>query len=244
MRYAPLIAKLATVAEIRQEDVDKLIALCDDMRTVPAKQDIMQDGERPDQVHVIVDGWAARYKMLPKGSRQIVAFLIPGDFSDLHVAVLGQMDHAITAITRCRIAYIPSAQLDMLTSDHNGLTKALWWATLVDEAVLRAWVVNNGRRDAAERIAHLFCEMHLRMQIAGLVDVGDRFNLPLTQEVIADATGLTPVHTNRILQKLRKDGLVDLRSGMLTVLDLPGLKEVAGFDPSYLHVKRRVQVPR
>jgi CRP-like cAMP-binding protein len=243
MRYGPLTAKLATVADLDPADVEKLISLCDDERIVAARNDILVEGERPDHVHVILEGWAARYKTLREGSRQIVAFLIPGDICDLHVAILGQMDHGIVALTRCRVAYIPSAALDSLTSDHNGLTKALWWATLVDEGVLREWILNVGRRDAFERIAHLFCELHARMEMVGLVEDG-KLALPLTQEQLADATGLTSVHVNRTLQRLRNDNLIEVGSGMLTVLDVARLREAAGFNGNYLHVKRRVVVPR
>jgi CRP-like cAMP-binding protein len=241
--YANVIAKLKTVADLHEADVQQLLALCQDVRTVPPRHDILNEGERPDHVHVIVEGWAARYKTLASGARQIVAFLIPGDFCDLHVAVLGHMDHGIVALSRCRIAYIPSHALDELTSDHNGLTKAMWWATLVDESVLREWVLNVGRRDAYERIGHLLCEMHARMQLVGLVDDG-RLALPLTQEELADATGLTAVHTNRTLQRLRKENLIEIGSGMLTVLDVERLRKAAGFDPSYLHIKRRVSLHR
>jgi CRP-like cAMP-binding protein len=243
VRHGPLIAKLATVADLRESDVEQLIRLCDDVRTVPARRDILSEGERPDHVHVIFEGWAARYKTLPNGAQQIVAFLIPGDFCDLHVAILGHMDHGIVALTSCRVAYIPSAELDALTSDHNGLTKALWWATLVDEGVLREWVVNVGRRDAYERIAHLLCEMHARMQMVGLVHE-DRFALPLTQEQLADATGLTAVHVNRTLQRLRSKDLVEIASGTLTIPDVGALREAAGFTGNYLHIQRRALVPR
>lgn len=242
MQHGPLVAKLATVADLRETDVEKLIGLCGDVRTVPAKQDILSEGERPDHVHVIFEGWAARYKTLPSGARQIVAFLIPGDFCDLHVAVLGHMDHGIVALTRCRVAYIPSTELDALTYDHNGLTRALWWATLVDEGVLREWILNVGRRNAMERIAHLLCEMHVRMKMVGLVE-GDRFALPLTQEQLADATGLTPVHVNRTLQRLRNENLIETSSGTLTIPDVGALREAAGFNGNYLHVKRRALVP-
>ena len=243
MRYGPLVAKLATVANLHEADLQKLIALCDDERTVRAKQDILPEGERPDHVHVIIEGWAARYKTLANGTRQIVAFLIPGDFCDLHVAILGHMDHGIFALTRCRVAYIPSAGLDALTSDHNGLTKALWWATLVDEGILREWILNVGRRGARERIAHLLCELHARMTMIGLVK-NDRLALPLTQDQLADATGLTSVHVNRTLQGLRKAKLIEIGGGTLTLLDVEALREAAGFTGNYLHIKRRSLVPR
>ena len=242
MSYSPLVARLEVVADLSEADKALVARLYADVRTVPAKRDIISEGDRPDHVHLIAEGWAARYKTLPNGSRQIVALLIPGDFCDLHTAILGQMDHGIVALTKCRIAYIPGAQLDALTSNHNGLTRALWWTTLVDEAILRSWVVNAGRRDAYQRIAHLLCEMHLRMKMIGLV-TDDRFELPLTQEELADSTALTPVHTNRTLQRLRREGLIELHGGVLTVLDVSALREAAGFDPSYLHIKRRVRVP-
>jgi CRP-like cAMP-binding protein len=238
VRHDPLIARLEVVADLRGEDKALLADLYGDVRTVSAKRDIISEGERPDHVHLIVEGWAGRYKALPDGARQIVALLIPGDFCDLHVAVLGHMDHGIVALTPCRVAFIPSSQIDRLTANHNGLTKALWWSTLVDEAVLRSWVVNAGRRDAYQRISHLFCEMHVRMKMIGLAG-DDQFELPLTQEELADATALTPVHTNRTLQRLRREGLIELRAGVLTVLDPGGLQRAAGFDPGYLHIKRR-----
>ena len=240
MRTDPLFARLATVAHLRDDDKELLSQLCGDVRTVDAKRDIISQGDRPDHVHLMISGWAGRYKMLPNGSREIVAFLIPGDFCDLHVAVLGHMDHGIVALTRCRVAYIVSRDLDELTSHHNGLTKALWWSTLVDVAVLRSWVVNAGRRTAYERIAHLFCEMHLRMRLVGLAE-DDRFDMPITQEELADATALTSVHVNRTLQTLRKEGLIEFRSGILCVLDVDRLQEAAGFDADYLHLKRRIQ---
>lgn len=243
MERNALLARLGTVANLRDDDKALLAGLCHDIRTIPAKQHIILEGERPEQVHLIVDGWAARYKQLPDGARQIVAFLIPGDFCDLHTAVLGHMDHSIVAITQCHVAFIPSSEMDELTSNHNGLTKALWWGTLVDEAVLRSWIVNHGRRDAYHRIAHLICELHLRLKLVGLVNDG-RFDLPLTQEDLADATGLTAVHTNRTLQRLRKEGLIQLESRALTVLDVDALREAAGFDPSYLHIKRRLPAQR
>ena len=242
MSFRYILAKLTTVADLNAEDVKPLLDAAQDVLTVPAKRDIIADGERPEHVHVIVDGWAARYKLLPDGTRQIVAFLIPGDFCDLHVAVLGKMDHGIVAITKCRVAYIPAAELDSITATDNSLTKAMWWAGLVDEAVLRSWIVNHGRRDALARIAHLLCELHQRMSLVGLVNE-NRFSLPLTQDVISDAVGLTAVHTNRTIQTLRGERLIDFERGALTVLDVERLQQVAGFDPSYLHIKRRSRTP-
>ena len=239
MRGDALLTRLENFADLSAGEKVRLSDLSRAVRTINARQHIIREDERPQEVHLIVDGWAARYKALENGSRQIVAFLLPGDFCDLHVAVLGRMDHSIVALTACRVAFIASEEMDELTSDHNALTKALWWGTLVDEAVLRSWVVNNGRRDAYERVAHILCELHLRMKMVGLVS-NDRFDLPITQEELADATGLTPVHTNRTLQRLRRQKFIELKARTLTVLNVEALRTAAGFDPTYLHIKRRL----
>jgi CRP-like cAMP-binding protein len=191
-------------------------------------------------VHLILEGWAARYKILPDGRRQFTAFLIPGDFCDLHVTILKQMDHGILALTSVTVASIPHGEMNELTESRPELTRALWWATLVDEGVLRAWLVNLGRREAYERVAHLMCEMHARMKNVGLVH-GGAFELPLTQEQLADALGLTAVHVNRMLKRLRDEGLIRTGSKTLTILDADALGKASGFDPSYLHAQADVR---
>lgn len=236
-RSNPVVAKLEMLADVPPDDRETLDRICSKARDLEARRNIIREGDRPDHVHLIVEGWAARFKLLPNGSRQITAFLIPGDFCDLHVTVLGEMDHSIMAITKARVAYIPRSEMEELT-DRPTLTRALWWATLVDEAVLRAWIVNVGRRDAFEAIGHLMCELYVRMKNVGLV-ADHSFELPLTQEELADALGLTPVHVNRVLQRMRKDGLISLRGGSLTLLDHPRLTKAAGFDPNYLHLRKR-----
>jgi CRP-like cAMP-binding protein len=231
------IAKLELRDRLDEGDRKALRAVCAESRRVEAGRDIISEGAAPGHVHLMLCGWAARYKILADGSRQITAFLIPGDFCDAHVAVLGHMDHAIVALTAATVAFIPHSVFDALPADRPKLARALWWSTLVDEAVLRAWIVNLGRRDAFAGIAHLICELHARMRNVGLAE-GNRFELPLTQEVVADALGLTPVHTNRVLQRLRAEKLIRLRRGALTILDADRLREAADFDPDYLHARR------
>jgi CRP-like cAMP-binding protein len=238
MPESTLIRRLKIVADLSEDEERRLTELCSDVRECPVKQDIISEGEKPKHLHLVLRGWAARYKVVPGGARQIVAFLIPGDFCDLHVTVLEQMDHGIVALSPCTVAYIDSRAIDRLTLESSRIARALWWSTLVDEGVLRSWVVNNGRRDAYERIAHILCEMHARMKMIGLVE-DERLDLPLTQEELADATSLTPVHTNRTLQRLRAEDLIELRGHVLTIKDLKGLQRAAGFDPSYLHIRRR-----
>lgn len=184
-------------------------------------------------MHVLLDGWAARYKILPNGSRQIVGLLIPGDVCDLQITVLGEMDHSIVALTTARIGYVSRSLIKDLHLKRSNLGTSLWRYTMVGEAILRSWVVNLGQRDAAERIAHLLCEVRDRLKLVGLVR-GRRFALPLTQEVMADALGLTSAHVNRVLQRLRARGFIILYNGEVTILDDAGLGALAGFDPAYL----------
>ena len=233
-----LIAKLELGGPLPEVDREALRSACSDARTVASGSDIISDGASPEHVHLILGGWAARYKLVADGGRQITAFLIPGDFSDAHVAILKRMDHGVVALTPATVAYIPHAVFDALPARSLELARALWLATLVDEAVLRAWIVNLGRRDAYAGIAHLICELHARLRNVGLVEE-DRFSLPLTQEMFADALGLTPVHVNRIIQRLRADKLITLRGSKLDILDARGLREIAGFDPDYLHARRQ-----
>src|SRR3954469_476818 len=212
---SPLVLKLETVAELPREDRQALAALGCGARDLGPRRNIIREGDRPEHVHLIVDGWAARYKLLADGSRQITAFLIPGDFCDLHVTILGEMDHSIATVTRARVAYIPRGRMEALM-ERPAIARAFWWATLVDEAVLRSWIVNVGRRDAYEATGHLMCELYLRLKSVGLTE-DHHFELPLTQEEIADALGLTPVHVNRVLQRMRSEGLISFDRGALAI---------------------------
>jgi CRP-like cAMP-binding protein len=236
--FSPLLAKLETVAVLPDEDRDAVSRLTRGARDMEARRNIIREGDKPDRVHLIVEGWAARYKLLPDGARQITAFLIPGDFCDLHVTILGAMDHSIATLTRAKVVFIPRATMTALT-ERPKVAKALWWATLVDEAVLRSWIVNVGRREAFEAVGHLFCELYVRMRNVGLTS-DNHFDLPLTQEEIADALGLTPVHVNRVLQRMRAEDLITLKSGALTIHDYRTLQKVSGFNPNYLHAEQRV----
>jgi CRP-like cAMP-binding protein len=233
-----LFKKLEAVADLTAEDRAEFQNLISDVRTVEAKRDIVRDGERPEHVHLMVEGWAARYKMLENGSRQIMALLIPGDFCDLHLTVIGRMDHGIVALSKCSVARIDSEALDRVLETNARLTKAILWSALVDEAITRQCVINVGRRDAYQRVAHILCEMHARMKMVGLVD-DNVVALPLTQEMLADATGLTPVHINRTIALLRKDRLFEIGNGMLKILDIGALASAGGFDAGYLQLQRR-----
>jgi CRP-like cAMP-binding protein len=231
------LRKMTAFVRLTPEERDVLAAL--PMRTVRMKagDDLIREGDRPDRVHLLIDGWACRYKILPDGGRQILAYLIPGDLCDIHIFILKKMDHGISLLSDATVGLIdPQAMLELLDS-HPRVARALYWATLVDEAVLREWLVNVARRDPYERLAHLFCEMWLRMATVGLVD-DNRFDLPLTQAELGDTVGLTPVTVNRVIQRLRGEGLITLKGGQLEILDVERLKRIAEFNDNYLHLDR------
>jgi CRP-like cAMP-binding protein len=233
----PFIRKLEGFEPLQAADRAWLLSLIRDTVEVAANQDIVSEGTNPEMVYLILDGLAMRYKVTFEGRRHIFAYLIPGDFCDLHVALLKKMDHSIRTLSPCRVARISPAKIIEMTERHPSLTRALWTCSLVDAATLREWLVNLGQRSASQRIAHLFTEMHVRMKAVGLADNGG-FDLPVTQEELADTMGLSNVHVNRSLKELREAGLVTLRNERVSIPDFERLAQYSSFDPSYLHLER------
>lgn len=231
----PLILKLQWGYALDDQDRERLEELCSNAVTVAARKDLISEGERPENVHLVLDGAAFRYKVLADGRRAIMALLLPGDFCDLNIAILGEMDHAIATIEQSRIVEIPRATIDELITNHPGITRALWWATLVDEATLREWLANMGRRPSDRQMAHFFCEIYTRMDAVKRVQDG-RFRLSLTQEDLGDTLGMSTVHVNRTLQRLREEGFLEFLSREVEVRNIEALRRFAGFDPNYLHL--------
>lgn len=233
---SPFFAKLNSAGEMPEDDRALLEALLGDVRSFAPRRDVIREGDRPDHVHLMLEGWSCRYKILNEGTRQITAFLVPGDFCDTHITLFDEMDHSIGTLSDCRIAFIARDKMaEIIERPH--IARALWWASLVDEAVLRAWIVNLGRRDAFERIGHLICEMHARLRNVGLAPEG-AFELPLTQEELGDALGLTPIHISRMLKRLRDEKLLTFKNQRIVIADVARLRELVGFDPNYLHLKQ------
>lgn len=233
-----LIRKLEAFGPLSEDDRLLLDSVVCEPRQAAPRTDLIREGDAPSNVHLILEGFACRYKIIPDGTRQIVAYLVPGDFCDLHVFILKAMDHSIATLSRCKVIDIPRPRVLELT-ERPALARALWWATLVDEATLREWLVNIGTREAPERIAHLLCELHLRLKTVGLAN-GNSYELPVTQGELGDTVGLSTVHVNRSLQKLRDAELITLKGKHLVILDAKRLGEFSGFNPNYLHLAERV----
>ena len=233
----PFVAKLAHGADLTTADRALLDGLMQETADVPDHYDLISEGEIPANAHVVLAGFACRYKALPDGRRQIVAWLAPGDFCDLHLSVLGEMDHSIATLVPSRIGRLPRNGLEEITNRHPAIARAFWWSTLVDEAILREWLVNNGRRPADVRIAHLICETLARLRAVGLTK-GGVIDFPPTQIDLADTVGLSAVHVNRVVQQLREAGLIAWRGRRLEVMHVPELEAFGEFNPNYLHLRR------
>lgn len=197
---------------------------------------LVRDGQPTSDCCLLLRGFAFRQKLLRNGTRQIISFHIPGEFVDLQNSLLPVADHSVQSLDRTEAAIIPREVLLSASDRFPGIRKAMWIETLLDASIFREWVINVGRRDSRARIAHLLCELATRLDAIGAGNNG-RFDFPITQEQLADATGLTPVHTNRTLQSLRKDGLIELGAKALTIVDWDELREVGDFDELYLHQK-------
>lgn len=187
---------------------------------------------------LLLDGFMCRFKDLRDGGRQISELHVPGDFVDLHGFTLKSLDHNIGTLTPCRIAEFPHERLKAITEEHPHLTRLLWLSTNIDAAIHREWELSLGRRSALSRLAHLFCELHLRLDVIGFTD-GLTYHLPLTQADLAECLGLTSVHINRTLKELRETGVVEFRGGRVSINDWPRLREIAEFDPRYLNLERK-----
>lgn len=228
------LRRLRACVRLERDDEEALLAAMSDVRQLDQGTHLIRKGDRPHDVHILLEGWAARYEIVPDGGRSITAFLLPGDLLDQHVTMLGRMDHSILTLTDATVAFLPNGRLESIAVRRPLVASALWWSTLVDAGVLRAWLVNLGRRDAFESIGHLLCELHARLTKVGYPTKAD-FELPLTQEDVADALGLTSTHVNRMLRRLREEGYITLRHNRLMILDVARLQDATGFDSTYLH---------
>ncbi len=205
-------------------------------RTLEPASYLVREGEPPEICALLLTGFAYRHKVTGEGERQIMSVHMSGEFLDLQNSFLDVADHNVQALTRCDIATFPVAALRKLAYDHPAVARAMWIETLVDAAIFREWIVNVGRRDAISRISHLLCEFALRLQAAGLA-YDCKYEMPMTQEQIADCTGLTPVHVNRVLKELGRLGLIEREKRSVSILHWNRLQEIGDFNTRYLHLE-------
>jgi CRP-like cAMP-binding protein len=233
-----LLKRLRWGNPLAQEEQDRVAAAVSRVQSFAPGETIVPAETRVDFSSVLLKGFSARQKVLKAGNRQITAFHLAGDFCDLHTYVLKTLPDSVVAMSECEVAVIPHTQLDKIVRDSYHVARLLWASTLIDASVFRQWIVSIGGRSADARLAHLFCELFLRFRMVGLTkDLS--YTLPATQTDLADALGMSLVHTNKTCAKLRLAGLVTFAQRTVTIHDWDKLQNFAEFNPEYLHLETK-----
>lgn len=232
--FGSVIRKLERLTTLTESDRAAILSLPFTPNRGRASQYLVRERERVTHCSILVSGYVCRHKTTSEGGRQIVSFHLPGDILDLQHLLFPLADHNVQTITEATWAAVPLDALRKVVQGSNSIMEALWRDTLIDASIFREWVLNVGRRDAKSRIAHMLCEFAKRRESAGLGSP-ESFELPMSQEQIADATGLTPVHVNRMLHALSDDGIIARDKRNVDILDWKRMRRVADFDAMYLH---------
>jgi CRP-like cAMP-binding protein len=232
--FEKMVRRLERRSPLEEGDRNALLSLPHSVKKLAAGAHIVRDGDSVDHCSLLLSGFAYRYKLTGEGGRQIISLHIAAEFLDLQNSLLGVADHSVQMLTDAEIALIPSSVLQELALQRPGIARALWIDTLIDASIFREWVVNVGRRDSRARVAHILCEFSLRLEAAGLAS-NHRYELPMTQEQLADAVGLTSVHVNRVLKQLGEEGLIRRDRRSITIEDWNRMRAAGDFNERYLH---------
>src|SRR3954453_21159273 len=231
------LTKLRRRISISSEEERAIRDSVSETRKVPADQILIRAGQELNSSLLLLDGWMARSKDLAGGERQVTELHVAGDFADLHGFTLKRLDHDVVTLSECIVGVVPHDRLQDITEQHPRLARVYWFSSNVDAAITRELALSLGQRSALSRMAHLLCELHVRLNIVGRAG-SDGYEFPLTQRELAECLGLTVVHANRTIQELRRRGLVEVANKKVTILNRPGLEGVAEFDPTYLYLDR------
>ena len=231
------LKKLRKRIDITPDEERMIRGAVSGIRRIPADEIAIGAGKEVNVSLLLLDGWMARSKDLATGERQVTQLHVAGDFADLHSFTLKRLDHDVITITDCRVAEVPHQTIREMIEEHPRLGRLFWLSTNIDAAIQRELALSLGLRSAISRMAHLFCELYVRLDVIGAT-VGDGYEFPLTQRELSECMGLTVVHANRTLQELRRRGLIELANRRLTIRDRAGLEGLAEFDPSYLYIDK------
>jgi len=237
-----LLLRLDSLFKLSDAERSALRSALSSQRRHPANRASIAQCAPADTMSVILEGFAYRYKLLPLGRRQICGYLVAGDICGLRQSSLGQAEYALGTVGPAETAILSPAPILESPELYPNLTRALWWSMLAEQSIAREWITNVGSRTAYERVAHLFCELFIRLQSVGLTR-NNGCSLPFTQRDLADALSLSCVHVNRILRQMRLDGLLTFHHGNLHLADLSSLRAAAGFDSTYLHLSAAQVMP-
>ena len=239
----PLLARLLSRASLNRAEQEAILDLPHRLERIPAGRYLVRAGDTPSRCYALLEGFAYRHKVVGNGARQIVGIHVVGDLVDLHNSMLDQADENVQALTEISVAVIVAARVTELIDRFPGVAKALLKESLIDGAIFSEWIANVGRRDSRSRMAHILCELAIRQKAVGLAD-GAHFNLPMTQDQLADALGLTPVHVNRTLKQLESEGLISRSKRAVSIEDWEALTRVGDFSATYLHLPEPTQEVR
>src|SRR6201996_5706764 len=219
---------------ISNEDIEAIRSLPIAVRNFGADQAVVRDGARATECCLVIEGFCMRSKTTSQGSRQILSLHIPGEIPDLMGLHLHVMDHDLSTLTPARLGFISHEAVRVLHRKRPVVAEMFWRDTLIDAAMFREWIVNVGQRPAPSRLAHVVAELHERLKSIKQID-GNTFEMPLTQEQIGEALGITAVHANRVIRQLRQEGILEFSRGRVTILNQQALLDLADFDGRYLH---------
>ncbi len=231
-----LLRKLQTHSSLDEEDRQAILALPYTLKTLESHSYTIREGDPPEACAVLVSGFAFRQKLTGDGARQIVAVHIPGEPLDFQSLFLDVADHNVQTLTRAEVAFIPRIELQKLARSRPSVAHAILVMILVEASIFREWVLNVGRRDSRARLAHLLCEFAIRLEAQGLADENG-YELPMTQEQLADALGLTSVHVNRTIMALEAEGFIDRDKRRVRFPDWRRMRDIGDFNQRYLHLQ-------
>jgi CRP-like cAMP-binding protein len=232
--FEAMLRRLERRSPLDKAAREALLSLPHTARKLTPSAHIVRDGDRPDHVCLLLAGFAHRYKLTGEGGRQIISIHMASEFVDLQNGLLSVADHSVQTLTEAEVAFIPRRAVEELMLANADIARALWIDTLIDASIFREWVVNVGRRDSRARVAHILCEFSLRLEAAGLA-TNHHYELPMTQEQLADAVGLTSVHVNRVLKQLGEEGLISRDRRSIVIEDWMRMREAGDFNERYLH---------
>ena len=233
-RLLPSIRRLDRLSPLSERDRQALLSLPFTARSMPAGAHLVRDGDPTEHCCLLLGGFAYRHKITGEGGRQIISIHMASEFVDLQNVLLDVSDHSVQTLTEAEIAFMPREAIADLAMSSPSIGRALWMQTLIDASIFREWVVNVGRRDSRARVAHLLCEFSLRLEAAGLAN-NHHYELPMTQEQLADAVGLTSVHVNRVLRHLGEEGLINRNKRSIEIVDWHRMRRAGDFNERYLH---------
>lgn len=240
----PLIERLSRYVTLGREEQDAITTLTGSHRFVGSGHLLVREGGRPDCVCLLLDGVAYRHRYLADGRRRILGYLLPGDMCDTHFVISDECDDNVATLCNSKIAIIPLTALMTTMVNFPKIERGLLMMSLIDASITREWLFNLGKRDAFQKLGHLFCELSLRFAFDGDHAFAEAVDVPLTQGDLADSMGLTLVHVNRVLQRFRRERLLSWSHHRFHILDFQRLAQLSAFDPRYLRLNRKLREPR